>query len=116
MNPPGGVVRVGAGLEPVSASTVNEIVSSVADPLLVAAGFHSTKPRRWIRSFAPIRHILEIVPMKNGEPAGYETFAEGWLQGERAWGRPVDVLVMPDGSMLVSDDYAGAIYKIRYRG
>lgn len=64
MNPPGGVVRVGAGLEPVSASTVNEIVSSVADPLLVAAGFHSTKPRRWIRSFAPIRHIFEIVPMK----------------------------------------------------
>ena len=63
-NPPGEVVRVGANLEPVATSAVNEIVSSVADPLLVAAGFHSTKPRRWIRSFAPIRHIFEIVPMK----------------------------------------------------
>ena len=47
---------------------------------------------------------------------GYEPFAEGWLQGERAWGRPADVLVAPDGSLLVSDDAAGAIYRIRYRG
>ena len=41
-----------------------------------------------------------------------EPFAEGWLQGEEAWGRPVDVLVMPDGALLVSDDRAGAIYRI----
>ena len=46
----------------------------------------------------------------------YETFAEGWLHGFRAWGRPVDVLVMPDGSLLVSDDTAGALYRISYRG
>ena len=44
----------------------------------------------------------------------YEPFAEGWLQGARAWGRPVDVQVMPDGSLLVSDDSAGAIYRIVY--
>lgn len=46
----------------------------------------------------------------------YETFARGWLQGEQAWGRPVDVLVMPDGALLVSDDRAGAIYRIVYEG
>ena len=45
----------------------------------------------------------------------YETFAEGWLQGTNAWGRPVDVLVMPDGALLVSDDQAGVIYRISYR-
>ena len=45
----------------------------------------------------------------------YSTFAEGWLQGEEAWGRPVDVLVMPDGALLVSDDVAGVIYRIAYR-
>ncbi|HWP94391.1 MAG TPA: PQQ-dependent sugar dehydrogenase [Gammaproteobacteria bacterium] len=45
----------------------------------------------------------------------YETFAEGWLQGEEAWGRPVDVLVMPDGALLVSDDRAGVVYRIAYR-
>lgn len=41
-------------------------------------------------------------------------FAEGWLQGRTAWGRPVDVLSLPDGSLLVSDDRAGAVYRIRY--
>jgi len=42
----------------------------------------------------------------------YEVFADGWLQGESAWGRPVDLLELPDGSLLVSDDHAGAIYRI----
>ena len=46
----------------------------------------------------------------------HEVFAEGWLQGESVWGRPVDIEVMPDGSLLVSDDDAGAIYRIAYRG
>ena len=45
-----------------------------------------------------------------------EPFATGWLRGEREWGRPVDVLVMPDGALLVSDDSAGAVYRISYRG
>lgn len=45
-----------------------------------------------------------------------EPFATGWLQGESDWGRPVDVQVMPDGALLVSDDAAGAIYRISYRG
>ncbi|HET6756388.1 MAG TPA: sorbosone dehydrogenase family protein [Burkholderiales bacterium] len=45
----------------------------------------------------------------------YEVFAEGWLQGEQAWGRPADVLVMPDGSLLVADDRVGAIYRISYK-
>ncbi len=44
----------------------------------------------------------------------YEPFAEGWLQGSAAWGRPADVLVMPDGSLLVSDDRADAIYRVTY--
>ncbi len=44
-----------------------------------------------------------------------EPFAEGWLQGEQNWGRPVDVLVMPDGALLVSDEQANAIYRISYR-
>jgi glucose/arabinose dehydrogenase len=44
----------------------------------------------------------------------YSVFADGWLQGQQAWGRPTDVLVMPDGALLVSDDVAGAIYRISY--
>lgn len=49
-----------------------------------------------------------------GRATKYETFAEGWLDGSSFWGRPADVLVAPDGSLLVSDDHAGAIYRIRY--
>ena len=51
----------------------------------------------------------------SGKVVGYEPFAHGWLQGEKAWGRPADVLVMPDGALLVSDDQAGAVYRISYR-
>ena len=51
----------------------------------------------------------------SGKATTYEPFAEGWLQGQQAWGRPADVLVAPDGSLLVSDDGAGAIYRISYR-
>ena len=44
-----------------------------------------------------------------------EVFAEGWLQsGESVWGRPADVLPLPDGSVLISDDYAGAVYRVTY--
>ena len=50
-----------------------------------------------------------------GRPIAYEPFAEGWLQGESAWGRPADVLVAPDGSLLVTDDSAGAVYRIRFK-
>ena len=57
---------------------------------------------------------LTRVRLEGDRAVAYEIFAEGWLQGRQAWGRPVDVLVLPDGSLLVSDDQAGAIYRIRY--
>jgi len=44
----------------------------------------------------------------------YEVFAEGWLENENFWGRPVDLLVMPDGSLLISDNQAAAIYRVTY--
>lgn len=67
----------------------------------------------WNRS-KKIGYRLSLVTLDGNKAVGYETFAEGWLQGESPWGRPVDVLNAPDGSLLVSDDYAGAIYRIRY--
>jgi glucose/arabinose dehydrogenase len=52
----------------------------------------------------------------NNEVTGSETFASGWLNEEtqEVSGRPVDVLQLPDGSLLVSDDHAGKIYRITY--
>ena len=54
----------------------------------------------------------------DGTAGKLETFAEGWLDGETGIynGRPVDVAVMKDGSLLISDDYAGAIYRVTYTG
>ncbi len=53
--------------------------------------------------------------LRNHRAVKYEVFAEGWLQGDRAWGRPVDVQVMRDGALLVSDDHANTIYRIHYK-
>jgi glucose/arabinose dehydrogenase len=67
----------------------------------------------WNRS-QKIGYRITRVQLQGNRVVSYEPFAEGWLENEEAWGRPVDVLVMPDGSLLVSDDEAGAIYRIVY--
>ena len=68
----------------------------------------------WNRS-TKIGYRVKRVALSGNQPVKHEVFAEGWLQGQAAWGRPVDVLVMPDGALLVSDDHAGAIYRISYK-
>ncbi|MBT8401557.1 MAG: sorbosone dehydrogenase family protein [Rhodothermia bacterium] len=50
----------------------------------------------------------------DGIATSYEPFAEGWLQGESNWGRPVDLELAHDGSLLVSDDQGGVVYRISY--
>jgi len=67
----------------------------------------------WNRSI-PIGYRITLVDASKHQPLKYEVFAQGWLQGNKAWGRPVDILVMKDGSLLVSDDRAGVIYRIAY--
>lgn len=59
---------------------------------------------------------VSVVRLNGHRAVSYEPFVSGWMKNESAWGRPADVLVMPDGSLLVSDDLAGAIYRITYRG
>jgi glucose/arabinose dehydrogenase len=73
----------------------------------------------WNRT-APIGYRVMLVKLAANQAPTYEVFAEGWLRkgflGEsRPVGRPVDVLVMPDGALLISDDHAGAIYRISYK-
>jgi glucose/arabinose dehydrogenase len=70
----------------------------------------------WNRS-TPIGYRVMMVKLDDQfRSQGYIPFAEGWLQNGEPWGRPVDLEVMPDGSMLVSDDFADAIYRIYYGG
>jgi glucose/arabinose dehydrogenase len=68
----------------------------------------------WNRS-VPIGYRITSVTLDGNRAVKYEVFAEGWLDRGLVYGRPVDVLVMPDGALLVSDDRAGAIYRITYR-
>jgi len=68
----------------------------------------------WNRT-TPIGYRLSLVRVEQNEAISYETFADGWMVDGEAWGRPADVMVMPDGSLLVSDDTAGAIYRIYYQ-
>ena len=58
---------------------------------------------------------LTVAKLDGDQVTDYEVFAEGWLEEDNTWwGRPVDVQMMPDGALLVSDDTAGAIYRITY--
>ncbi|MEW6211954.1 MAG: sorbosone dehydrogenase family protein [Acidobacteriota bacterium] len=68
----------------------------------------------WNRS-QKIGYRVMRVRLDNNKPVEYSVFTEGWLQGQQEWGRPADVLVMPDGALLVSDDLAGVIYRISYK-
>jgi len=68
----------------------------------------------WNRS-KKIGYRIKVAHLEGDKVVRQEIFAEGWLQGEAAWGRPADVLVMPDGALLVADDHAGVIYRIAYR-
>jgi glucose/arabinose dehydrogenase len=70
----------------------------------------------WNRSRKSGYRVSVVRLDAQGNAVTYEPFAEGWQANETAWGRPADVLVAPDGSLLVADDLAGAIYRIRYTG
>ncbi|MEM7705592.1 MAG: PQQ-dependent sugar dehydrogenase [Pseudomonadota bacterium] len=60
---------------------------------------------------------LTLARLDGDEVTSYEVFASGWLgDDESVWGRPADLLVWDDGSLLVSDDSAGVIYRIYYEG
>lgn len=72
----------------------------------------------WNRT-EPSGYLINYVPIgADGNAGKAEVFADGFLDpvSKRAMGRPVDVANLPDGSILVSDDYAGAIYRISYVG
>ncbi len=68
----------------------------------------------WNRS-EKIGYRVMLARLDAGEVVSYEPFATGWLGADGSVsGRPVDVIELPDGSLLISDDYAGKIYRVRY--
>jgi glucose/arabinose dehydrogenase len=71
----------------------------------------------WNRTDPIGYRIMRVRFDDQGAPVGKEVFIEGWLGRDgRAWGRVVDLAELPDGSLLVSDDHAGLIYRVTYSG
>ena len=71
----------------------------------------------WNRTERVGYQIVRVRFDDEGNPTGQEVFADGWLNDEGDYfGRPVDIEELPDGSLLVSDDFAGVVYRISYEG
>ncbi len=67
----------------------------------------------WNRKI-PDGYRVMTVGLEGDKAVSHESFATGWLKGNEAWGRPVALLQLQDGSILVSDDFADVIYRITY--
>lgn len=65
-----------------------------------------------------VGYRISLVKLDGNTAVGYETFIDGWLDepSQERFGRPVDMLILEDGSMLISDDYGDAIYRVSYVG
>ncbi len=102
-------VKMGAHTAPLGLRfyTGNQFPASYKNRLIIAE--HGS----WNRS-SPVGYQLSMVNVDGGATTK-EIFASGWLDEDgEAWGRPVDIEPMPDGSILVSDDFADVIYRISY--
>jgi len=92
--------------------------TGTAFPAKYRGGLFVAAHGSWNRT-TPSGYLINFVPVNaDGNAGPAEVFADGFLDKNtnRALGRPVDVANLPDGSILVSDDYAGAIYRISYTG
>jgi len=72
----------------------------------------------WNRTKKTGFDVVRVSVSPDGKNARVQPFLTGFLDeaGEKFWGRPTDVMLMPDGSVLVSDEQMGAIYRVSYTG
>lgn len=124
------ITENGYDKDPIPANTVNPQVMTDAHaadlgityygakqfPAKYQGGFFSAQHGSWNRTKPVGARVMFTSVKSDGTADKTEVFADGWLDGETGVyrGRPVDVAVMKDGSLLVSDDFAGAIYRITY--
>jgi len=67
----------------------------------------------WNRTI-PVGYRITMVDIEGDQATNYSVFAEGWLNGHNKYGRPVDITPYIDGSLLVTDDFNHAVYRIKY--
>jgi len=87
-------------------------------PAAYRGGIFNAEHGSWNRTTPVGARIMFTTLNEDGGAASTEVFASGWLDESTGeyYGRPVDVAQLADGSILVSDDFAGAIYRISYDG
>ena len=101
-------------LDPHVAALGMEFYEGEMFPEKYRGGIFIAEHGSWNRK-VPIGYRVMFVGVLKGHAISREVFASGWLEGNTSWGRPVDVEVMEDGSLLVSDDKSGSIYRISYK-
>lgn len=114
--PPEGIVHPQVEMDAHAADLGMTFYSGKSFPAKYQGGIFIAQHGSWNRTDPIGARVMFTSLDSDGNAAATEVFASGWLNegtGEYL-GRPVDVLVLPDGSILVSDDLAGAIYRISY--
>jgi glucose/arabinose dehydrogenase len=114
---PAGVIGPQAEMDPHAADLGMMFYTGRMFPQTYQGGIFSAQHGSWNRT-KPIGARVMFTPVKqDGAADKPQVFAEGWLTENGEYlGRPTDVAMLPDGSLLVSDDTAGAIYRISYEG
>jgi glucose/arabinose dehydrogenase len=114
---PAGVVGPQTEMDPHAADLGMMFYTGRMFPQNYQGGIFTAQHGSWNRT-KPIGARIMFIPVKqDGTTDKPQVFAEGWLTENGEYlGRPVDVAMLPDGSLLVSDDTAGAIYRISYEG
>jgi glucose/arabinose dehydrogenase len=114
---PDGLVPAQIEMEAHAADLGMTFYSGAMFPQRYKGGIFDAQHGSWNRT-KPVGARVMFTPLKpDGTADKTEVFAEGWLTENGEYlGRPTDVATLPDGSLLVSDDTAGAIYRISYEG
>ena len=113
-DPPAGVVFPAVAMAAHAADLGLTFYRGSAFPDRYRHAIFSAQHGSWDRS-EPVGARVMVTFIAPDGSARAEPFAEGWIAPDGSYkGRPVDVVELPDGSLLVSDDHAGAIYRIRY--
>ena len=111
-----GITRPAVEMQAHSAPLGLDFYSGSAFPTDYQGALYVAFHGSWNRSI-PTGYKVVQIPMRDGRPTGdVVDFISGWLENGKGWGRPVDVLTAPDGSLFVSDDKKGWIYRVTYRG
>ncbi|HIE87199.1 MAG TPA: hypothetical protein EYG52_00745 [Pseudomonadales bacterium] len=111
--PPGFQISVFAELGPHVAPLAMKFYTGTLFPERYRGEIFIAEHGSWNRT-PEAGHTGYNITMVNPETGATTILIDGWLKNNVAWGRPTDILEMPDGSLLIADDHANVIYRLTY--